>query len=74
MTEPITKFDDVVETYFESGSARLRLKEYVALKPILYERINEAKILIVDPLLYIESQALKKTAITDGADHRFGSS
>ena len=46
MTEPITKFDDVVETYFESGRARLRLKEYVALKPILYERINEAKILI----------------------------
>ena len=27
MTKPITKFDDAVEIYFESGSARIRFKK-----------------------------------------------
>ena len=28
MTKPITLIDDVVEIYFESGSARIRFKEF----------------------------------------------
>ncbi len=44
MTEPITKFDDVVETYFESGSARIRFKEGVALGFILAEELNQPRL------------------------------
>ena len=44
MTEPITKFDDVVEIYFESGSARIRCKEGVTPEFML-EESNEVKIL-----------------------------
>ena len=46
MTKPITKFDDVVEIYFESGSARIRFKEGVTLGSLLEENVNKAKILI----------------------------
>ena len=35
MTKPITKFDEVVEIYFESGCARLRFKEEECLKSII---------------------------------------
>ena len=45
MTKPITKFDDIVEIYFESGSARIRFKEGITLESLLDERINQAKML-----------------------------
>ena len=45
MTKPITKFDDIVEIYFESGSARIRFKEDITLESLLDERINQAKML-----------------------------
>ena len=35
MTKTITKFDDVVEIYFESGCARLRFKKEECLKSII---------------------------------------
>ena len=45
MTEPITKFDDAVELYFESGSARLRLKEGVSCKSML-DKKNQSPMLL----------------------------
>ena len=45
MTKPINKFDDLVEIYFESGSARIRFKEGITLKSLLDEQINQAKML-----------------------------
>ena len=38
MTEPITKFDDVVEIYFESGNARIRFKEGVTPESLFHEK------------------------------------
>ena len=45
MTKPITNINDVVEIYFESGSARIRFKEGVTLESLLYGQINQAEIL-----------------------------
>ena len=49
MTEPITKFDDVVETYFESGSARIRFKEGITLESLLDEKIKKQQTLRTHP-------------------------
>ena len=46
MTKPITKSDDVVEIYFESGSARIRLKEDITLESLLDEKVDAQKIFI----------------------------
>ena len=45
MTKPITKFDDVVEIYFESGSAQIRFKDGMSLESLLDEQINQTKML-----------------------------
>ena len=45
MTKPITNIEDVVEICFESGSARIRLKEDITLESLLDKRINQAKML-----------------------------
>ena len=44
MTKPITKFDDVVEIYFESGSARIRFKEGITLKSLLDEKLENKEL------------------------------
>ena len=44
MTKLITNVDEVVEIYFESGSARIRFKEGVTPE-FMFEESNEAKIL-----------------------------
>ena len=46
MIKPITNFNESVEIYFESGSARLRCKEGVSLESQLKEKIDKPKILI----------------------------
>ena len=44
MTEPITKFDDEVEIYCESGSARLRFKAGVVPLDLIHnEKANQVK-------------------------------
>ena len=46
MIKPITNFNESVEIYFESRSARLRFKEGVSLESLLKEKIDKLKILI----------------------------
>ena len=46
MIKPITYFNEAIEIYFESGSARLRLKEGISFESLLKEKIDEPKNLI----------------------------
>ena len=41
MTKLITKFDDIVEIYFESGSARIRLKREMTRDCSREHKVNE---------------------------------
>ena len=43
MTKPITKFDDIVEIYFESGSTRIRLKREMNRNFSRENKVNELK-------------------------------
>ena len=49
MTKPITKFDDVVEIYFESGSARIRFKKGVTLQSLLDEKLENKELRVLSP-------------------------
>ena len=49
MTETITNNDNVVEIYFESGSARIRFKEGVTLESLLDENIEKQQTLRTHP-------------------------
>ena len=46
MIKPITNFNEAIEIYFESGSARLRFKEGVSFESLLKEQIDKPKNLI----------------------------
>jgi hypothetical protein len=46
MIKPITNFNEAIEIYFESGSARLRFKEGVSFESLLREKIDKPKNLI----------------------------
>ena len=46
MTEPITKFNDALDLFFEGGTARLRLKEGITRETLLDEKLEKLKILI----------------------------
>ena len=46
MIKPITSFNEAIEIYFESGSARLRFKEGVSFESLLKEKIDKPKNLI----------------------------
>ena len=43
MIKPITNFNEAIEIYFESGSARLRFKEGVSFESLLKAKIDEPK-------------------------------
>ena len=49
MTKPITKFDDGVEIYFESGSARIQFKEGVTLESLLDEKYENRELKVLSP-------------------------
>ena len=44
MTKPITKSDDVVEIYFESGSARIRFKDGMSFESVADEKLEKQQI------------------------------
>ena len=46
MIKPTTNFNEAIEIYFESGSARLRFKEGVSFESLLKEKIDKPKNLI----------------------------
>ena len=46
MIKPITNFNEAIEIYFESGSARLRFNEGVSFESLLREKIDKPKNLI----------------------------
>ena len=46
MTKPITNINDVVEIYFESGSARIRFKDGVTIESRVDEKVDAHKIFI----------------------------
>ena len=46
MIKPITNFNEAIEIYFESGSARLRFKEGVSFESLLKEKMDKPKNLI----------------------------
>ena len=46
MIKPITNFNEAIEIYFESASARLRFKEGVSFESLLKEKIDKPKNLI----------------------------
>ena len=43
MIKPITNFNEAIEIYFESGSARLRLKEWVSFESLRKVKIDESR-------------------------------
>ena len=43
MTKPITKFDDIVEIYFESGSARIRFKKAYKRENLIGDKRDKSK-------------------------------
>ena len=49
MTKPITNLNDVVEIYFESGSARIRFKEGVTLESLLDEKYENKELKVLSP-------------------------
>ena len=42
MIKPITNFNEAIEIYFESGSARLRFKEGVSFESLLKVKMNNS--------------------------------
>ena len=52
MTEPITNIEDVVEIYFESGSAWIRLKKEITCESSCERKVNELnRVMAVNPFL-----------------------
>ena len=49
MTKPIAKFDDVVEIYFESGSARIQFKGGVTLESLLDKKHENKELKVLSP-------------------------
>ena len=56
MPTPITNFDDFVEIYFESGTARLRLEEGLTLETLLDARLEKRKLPILKMHAYNKSR------------------
>ena len=49
MTKPITKFDDAVEIYFESGSARIRIKDEMSFESLVDEKLENKDLKVLSP-------------------------
>ena len=49
MTIPIINIEDVVEIYFESGSARIQFKEGVTLESLLDEKYENRELKVLSP-------------------------